>query len=74
MNRQPTRLSAVSKCGAMAALVRIRPAARAISTNEAPLVPTAVIRAWRRPALAAVLTTRATTGPGVAINSVTVNA
>ncbi|MCY1448224.1 hypothetical protein D9M71_648800 [compost metagenome] len=74
MNRQPNMLRALSNSGLTAALLKISAAARAISTSEAPLVPRAVSSACLRPARAVVLTTSATTGPGLAIKSKTVRA
>jgi hypothetical protein len=56
----------------IAALVRIMYDANAISTKEAQFVPIAVESAFLGPSTLAVAITKATTGPGVAISSITV--
>ena len=72
MNRHPNKLSRFNSMLLIAALVMMMYEARAISTKDAQLVPSAVKKAFLGPQMLAVLITSATTGPGVAINKKTV--
>lgn len=68
INRQPSRPTHCSMRISTANSPVIMSAAMPISNKEAPLLPSAVNSARRAPKRAAVLTTIATTGPGVAIS------